>query len=154
MTVSRDANSLIVQFLDWQTENLQARDSEEGRVFLKTPFKTPFARADGHAFEIEGCFLQDGSVRFTDAGETVDELWMQGIDLNDATLEYIIRIAHRFRVNLSEGDNVLANDGDGGARQLQDLISAILAISALIEHPREADPARLTRIDSAGTTRP
>ena len=134
MTVSKSANGLIVQYLDWQAEKLQATVSEEGRAFIQTPF----ARADGHAFEIEVCTLQDGSIRLTDAGETLDELWMQGIALDDQALECIDRIARRFRVALSTGDSVLANVGDGGARQFQDLVSAILAISALVEHPGDS----------------
>ena len=134
MAVSKSADRLIVQYLDWQAEKLRAADSEDGRVFIKTPF----TRADGHAVEIEVCILKDGAVRFTDAGETLDELWMQGITLSGAALENAQRIARRFRVDLSVNDSVLGNVGDGGARQFQDIVSAILAISALVEHPRDA----------------
>ena len=147
MTGSKNARSLIVQYLDWQAEEFRARDSEDGRVFIETPF----ARADGHAFDIEVSILQDGSVRFTDAGETLDELWMQGVALTDATLQDIKKIARRFRVELSASDNILANDGDGGGRQLRDIISAILAISALSEHHLDAERAKLTASDDSVT---
>ena len=146
MTALEDAHRLIVQYLDWQGENLKASGGEDNRIVIGTPF----IRADGHSVEIEVCLLQDGSVRLYDAGETLDELWMQGIQLTDSTLEYINRIANCFRVGLSADDNVLANDGEGAARQLQDLVSAILAISALIELPREDSPTKLKKPNGLG----
>lgn len=138
MTVLRTANDLILEYLDWQAERFQSRESEDGRVFINTPF----SRADGHLFEIEVCFLKDGSVRFTDAGETLDELWMQGVALTGSTLEDIRRIAFQFRVTLSEGDHILANHGEGGARQLQDLMSTIFAVSALHGKPTTSSSAQ------------
>ena len=92
---------------------------------------------------------------FTDAGDTLDELWMQGITLNSPIIDQIERIARRFRVKLSVDDYVLRNDGDGGARQFQDLVSAILAISSLIDRRREAvrgegDSSGNTEVPSLG----
>lgn len=147
MTSYDQACTLVSQFLDWQTRNLKVniREDKESRVIIETPF----ARADGHAFDIEVCFLDDGIVRFTDIGDTLDELWMQGITLNSSTIDQIERIARRFRVKLSVDDYVLRNDGDGGARQFQDLVSAILAISALIDRRRETVQ---TEGDSYGNT--
>lgn len=136
MTSYDQASILVSQYLDWQTKNLNinVKEDKESRFIIETPF----ARADGHAFDIEVCFLDGGMVRFTDIGGTLDELWMQGITLNPPIIDQIERIARRFRVKLSVEDHVLRNDGDGGARQFQDLVSAILAISALIDRRSEA----------------
>lgn len=135
MTSYDQACILVGHYLDWQTRNLNVnvKEDKESRVIIETPF----ARADGHAFDIEVCFLDDGIVRLTDIGDTLDELWMQGITLNSPIIDQIERIARSFRVKLSVDDYVLRNDGDGGARQFQDLVSAILAISALIDRRRE-----------------
>ena len=128
MTNYERTKGLIGQYIAWQAKNLHAREDSEGRVFIETPFP----RADGHHLEIEVCHLDNGLVRFSDAGETLDELCMQGVDLSSVELSAIEDLARHFRVSLDVDQHLLAIDGDGGARQIQDLISAILAISSMI----------------------
>jgi hypothetical protein len=132
MTDSGRCQNLITQYLEWQSKKFNVEEGQDGSIFIATPF----IRADGHAIEIEARFLGSGLVRFTDAGETLDELWMQGVSLTPSTLDEIGRIASRFRVKLSFDERILMNEGDGGALQLQDFASAIVAASSLIERRR------------------
>lgn len=123
---------LIGQYIAWQEKNVNAREDINGRVFIETPF----ARADGHHLELEVCHLGNGLVRLSDGGETLDELWMQGGALSSEELSAIEDLARCFRVKLTGDEYLLTNEGKGGARQIQDLVSAILAISSLIVAPK------------------
>ena len=126
MTSHNRTHQIIGQYVEWLADNLKAREDSEGRAFIETPF----ARADGHHFEIEVCPLGKDQVRLSDGGDTLDELWMQGVELSPAKLSEIEVLARRFRVCLDSDDHSLTIYGDGGARQVQDLISAILVISS------------------------
>ena len=124
-------HEIIGQYVDWLSENLRVREDSEGRLYIETPF----ARADGHHFEIEVCPLGKDRVRLSDGGDTLDELWMQGVELSPGVLSEIEALARQFRVCLDGDDLSLTVSGDGGARQVQDLISAILVISSTMAGP-------------------
>ena len=132
MSNYENTRKLIGHYIAWQEKNLNVREAGDGRVFIETPF----ARADGHHLELEVCHLGNGVVRLSDGGETLDELWMQGDALSAEKLSVIEDLARCFRVTLTGDEYLLLNDGDGGARQIQDLVSAILAISSLVAAPK------------------
>ena len=126
MTGTNQAWRIISQFIGWQAYGFRVKEC--GDVCI---IETPFFRADNEIVEIEVRFLDNGKMRFTDAGKTLAGLQKQGLKLNGQNLDRIHRVARLFCAELSYDDYTLAFDSAGGINYLQSVISASLAVSGL-----------------------
>ena len=105
--------------------------------FVVTPsgkgcfISTPFIRPDGEGIELELESLPNGRVRLSDMGSTLGYLFVNGLTMNEATLEQAKSMSGTYGVSLNK--SVLEIDGEPPAvdEALHNLIQAALAVTAL-----------------------
>lgn len=111
---------------------------------------TSFFRADGYPVEVEAQLFDNQMVRFTDSGRTLEEVQKRWQTSAHPSLDEVQRIADQYGVHLSRAEFMLLIDGYGGIIQLQKIIAAVLAVSALIEAQREKTQANKTSSGNTG----
>jgi Domain of unknown function DUF1828 len=95
---------------------------------------TPYYRPDGDAIEIVLKKLDNGRLRLSDAGQTLDFLFLSGLNLdkNKQLLDEAIQIARRRGALLQNSEISLESNPESEGEALGKLISAIESVTYLI----------------------
>ncbi|HZT07203.1 MAG TPA: DUF1828 domain-containing protein [Chloroflexota bacterium] len=94
----------------------------------------PFSRPDGEAIEITVAQDPDGRLRISDAGESIDYLFANGLEIfkNPNHLRQVHRIARRFAVGFEDGELVAIVAANQAGEALEHVISAAHEASCLV----------------------
>ena len=120
---------VVQTYLKGLTDDVQLETTDQGCLVV-----TPFLLPDGDYVEVSVINLPDGTVRFTDEGETINSLWLNGLSLSRSILEDIRRIGRLHGVSVARNELII--QGDEADNPLHRLIQAIQATAALIEKRR------------------
>ena len=124
-------HSVVDRYLKLLSDDVEITPSDSGCYVL-----TPFTRPDEEAIELELVSFANGSVRFSDMGDTLGYLYVNGLTLTQTVLDKTRNIARRNRVLLRQGALMIEGDDTMNGDALHQLIQATVEATSLIQGRR------------------
>ena len=130
MTIDRCAD-LVNEYLGSLRSSFEVISDNDKCILI-----TPFTRPDGDYVEIEAETLPDGSLRFSDMGESVAFLHVSGLKLSRTIIDDVRRVAKMNDVGVERYElEARSLPGESG-EAIHNLIQTALAVADFIQRRR------------------
>ncbi len=120
--------SAINDYMNCMGKMCSVNENDDGSLTIITPYTL----TDGSNIEIS-VILRNGIIVLSDCGDTIDNLWLRGIDINTKSRHEIINmLIEDHKISIKKGEIKLESPIEDISMAIHNMVQAIYSIDFLI----------------------